>query len=95
MSENETSQKDEDNGEVTKYTFLYDFKEYTQMTGLIEQLPANSTDLRKRERANEQFKFICDTYQEQPHLIDPYLLSLCEKIIGVVKIAIRYSSTKT
>lgn len=89
MSENETSQKEDDNGESTKYTYLYDFKEYKQMTDLIEQLPENSTDLRRRELANQQFKFICDTYQEQPHLIDPYLLSLCEKIIGVVKVAIR------
>lgn len=79
---------DDDSSCPNTVTHFYEFKEYEKVINLIDQLPANSVDLRRRERALEQFKFICDAYQEQPHLIDPYLLTIFEKLIGVVKAAI-------
>ena len=82
------SEIDEDSSCPNKTTHFYEFKEYNKILGLIEHLPANSVDLRKRERANEQFTYICNAYQEQPHLVDPYLSSIFEKLIGVVKTAI-------
>lgn len=69
----------------SKTTHFYEFKEYTLCVNLIDELPSNSVDLRRRERAHQQFKFVCDSYQEQPHLVDPYLASIYEKLIGVVK----------
>lgn len=69
-------------------THFYAFEEYAHVCGLIEQLPSTSSDLRRRELANQQFKLVCDKYQEQPHLVDPYLASMYEKLIGVVKTAI-------
>ncbi len=87
MSEN-VPRTDDDSSCPNQTTHFYEFKEYVQVLSLIEQLPATSQDLRRRERAHEQFKFICDTYQEQPHLVDPYLPTIYEKLIALVKAAI-------
>lgn len=71
-----------------KTTHYYEFEEYPVLVELIEKLIPNSADLRKRETAHQKFNFICNKYQEQPHLFDPYLSSMFEKLIDVVKVAI-------
>lgn len=88
MRESPDQMMDDESSCTNKTTHFYEFKEYNQVLSLIEQLPTNSSDLRRRERAYQQFNFICNTYQEQPHLMDPYLLNIFEKLIGVVKTVI-------
>lgn len=66
-------------------THFYEFKEYDTVLKLIEDLPRSVKDMRTREKSHEHFLLICDKYQEQPHLIDPYLLNIFEKLSDVVK----------
>lgn len=70
---------------TNKKTHFYEFKEHEQVKKLLDNLPENIKELRSRERSYEQFRFICDTYQEQPHLIDPFLGNIIDKIISTVK----------
>jgi hypothetical protein len=73
---------------ATIRTHFYDFKEYPQFMNLIASIRENvSGELSKQERAFEQFLYICDQYQEQPHLIDKYLQDIFEKLINTVKSA--------
>lgn len=74
---------------TSKTTHFYEFKEYETFMNLIKNLPQNVKDLRNKEKSFEQFLFICDTYQEQPHLIDPFLSEIIDKIIERVKSCIR------
>jgi len=46
---------------------------------------SNLKDLRVVERNWQQFSFIFDQYQEQPHLIDPHLETILGKIIAIVR----------
>jgi hypothetical protein len=69
-------------------THFYEFKEYPVFMELISQLPANTSgELSKQERAHEQFLYICDQYQEQPHLVDKFLQEIFERLIDTVKAA--------
>lgn len=83
---NKSGEPDEDESCCTnKKTHFYEFKEHDQVKKLLDNLSENIKDLRNRERSYEQFRFICDTYQEQPHLIDPFLSNIIDKIINTVK----------
>jgi hypothetical protein len=66
-------------------THFYEFKEYETIIKLIDALPLNVKELREQEKAHEQFLFIIDQYQEQPHLIDKFLQEIFEKLIKLVK----------
>lgn len=66
-------------------THFYEFKEYDQLIGLIDSVGKNALETTSQERAFEQFVYICDQYQEQPHLVDKYLASICERLINTVK----------
>ena len=66
-------------------THFYEFKEFTTFMNLIDSVTVNCQELTRQERAHEQFLFICDQYQEQPHLIDKYLSEIFDKLIGTVK----------
>lgn len=68
-----------------KQTHFYQFKEYDKVIDLIAKLPTNINVLRDKERSFEQFLFICDCYQEQPHLVDPFLQEIFEKLVAIVK----------
>ncbi|CAF0942097.1 unnamed protein product, partial [Brachionus calyciflorus] len=79
-------QNDDDESCCTnKKTHFYEFKEHDKVKKILSNLPLNITDMRNRERSYEQFLFICDTYQEQPHLIDPFLTEIIDTIINTVK----------
>ncbi|RMZ99377.1 tubulin-specific chaperone D [Brachionus plicatilis] len=83
---NKNSDLDDDESCCTnKKTHFYEFKEHDQVKKLLDNLPENIKELRSRERSFEQFRFICDTYQEQPHLIDPFLSDIVDKIINTIK----------
>jgi tubulin-specific chaperone D len=76
---------DDDSSCPTRTTHFYKFKEYDIVINLIDALPTNVKELRSKEKAYEKFLFVCDTYQEQPHLVDPYLSQIFEKLIEQVK----------
>ena len=63
----------------------YKIEEYSTLISLIDKLPTNIKLLRNKETASESFIFICDSYQEQPHLVDPFLSELFDKLIKHVK----------
>lgn len=68
-----------------KRTHFYEFKEYETVMKLLNNLPNSIKELRDREKSFEQFLYICDAYQEQPHLIDPFLTEIIDKLIDLVK----------
>jgi hypothetical protein len=75
-------------------THFYEFKEYPVFMSLIACIGENTSgELSRQERAYEQFLYICDQYQEQPHLIDKYLQDIFEKLIGTVKSAMHTTTT--
>ena len=41
---------------------------------------------RTKEMSFQKFLIICDTYQEMPHLIDPYLADIFDKLVALVKV---------
>ncbi len=85
---NEIAAYDLETGEdgcPNKKTHFYEFKEYATLIKLIESLPHNLKLLRDSEKSFEQFLFIVDTYQEQPHLIDPFLNEIFDKLINTIK----------
>lgn len=61
------------------------FTEWKQVLGLIDELPDIYTSDNQSEKAYEQFKYILTQYTEQPHLIDPYLCEILEKILSIVR----------
>lgn len=85
---NEAAAYDLDGGEdgcPNKKTHFYEFKEYAILVKIIEQVAQNLKLLRDSEKSYEQFLFIVDTYQEQPHLIDPFLNEIFDKLIDTIK----------
>jgi hypothetical protein len=78
-----------------KTTHFYEFKEYKTILSLIDTLSVNKLKvLQNSKKSYDYFLYICDQYQEQPHLIDPFLPELFEKLIGIVKKCITASSSK-
>jgi len=69
-----------------KTTHFYEFKEYKTILSLIDTLSVNKLKvLQNSKKSYDYFLYICDQYQEQPHLIDPFLPELFGKLIGIVK----------
>ena len=60
---------------------LDSFKEAEEVTDIIKNLRNTIDDLNKHELAVERFKYVLDWYQEQPHLLDPYLEKLLNLMI--------------
>lgn len=76
---------DDDSACPTNKTHFYEFKEHDLVIKLIEDLPKNVKLLRDKEKSFQQFLFVCDCYQEQPHLVDPFLSEIINKLIDMVK----------
>lgn len=76
---------EQDDACPNKKTHFYEFKEYEQLIKLIDNIPQHVKELREKEKSFEQFLFIVDTYQEQPHLIDPFLSQIFDKLIDLIK----------
>ncbi|KAK7502461.1 hypothetical protein BaRGS_00006414 [Batillaria attramentaria] len=78
--------EDMDEGECEeKRATLEHFKEINEVRGLIESLKDVVDDMRAQEMACERFTFIVDEYQEQPHLIDPYLEELISRLLSIAR----------
>lgn len=70
------------------------FTEWKQVLGLIDELPEIYADDSHSEKSYEQFKYILTQYTEQPHLIDPYLCEILEKILTIVRDTTKPSQLK-
>jgi len=70
------------------------FTEWKQILGLIDELPDIYTNDSYSEKSYERFKYILTQYTEQPHLIDPYLCEILEKILTIVRDTTKSSQLK-
>lgn len=61
------------------------FTEWKQVLDFIDELPEIYTNESQSENSYEKFKYILTQYTEQPHLIDPYLCEILEKILSIVR----------
>lgn len=66
-----------------KKTDFSESKDCDQLMKLIDKIQIN--EVRDKEKSFEQFLSIVDTYQEQSHLIDPFLPKLFGKLIDLIK----------
>lgn len=64
---------------------LESFTEYREVSDLIDKLSHIYADKLEVEIQAERYTLILDQYQEQPHLLDPYLDSMLTKLIGIAR----------
>ncbi|XP_013417607.2 tubulin-specific chaperone D-like [Lingula anatina] len=62
-----------------------EFKEADEVSNIISTLKDIYTDQIAVEMALERFTVIMDSYQEQPHLLDPHLEKLLGQLIEIVR----------
>lgn len=72
------------------------FTEHEEVQVLIDKLNVSdgknsltnpsSPEFRLAEKNWQRFSFILDQYQEQPHLIDPHLENMLNKLIQITKV---------
>ncbi|XP_050523175.1 tubulin-specific chaperone D [Daktulosphaira vitifoliae] len=61
------------------------FTEWKHVLDLIDQLPEIYSNDSQSEKSYEQLKYILTQYIEQPHLIDPYLCEILDKLLSIVR----------
>jgi hypothetical protein len=61
------------------------FSEHEEVVTMIENLRTVYLSEVLAERAYERFVCILDRYQEQPHLLDPHLDTVLNKLISIVR----------
>ncbi|XP_071444104.1 tubulin-specific chaperone D [Hetaerina americana] len=61
------------------------FTEVAEVTKLIDDVKVNCKNAASSEVAFERFSKIMDEYQEQPHLLDPHLDDMLNRLIEMVK----------
>lgn len=61
------------------------FKEHSEIISLIAKLRKCDTEGREVEKNFERYKFVLSQYQDQPHLLDPYLEVILGALISIVK----------
>ncbi|XP_069674548.1 tubulin-specific chaperone D [Periplaneta americana] len=61
------------------------FSEHEEVKSMIEDLKTIYTSTVPLERAYERFLYILDQYQAQPHLLDPHLDNILDKLISIVR----------
>lgn len=80
-----TKENTEDEECEEKRATLEHFKEINEIRGLIDSLKDVFGDMRAQETACERFTFVVDEYQEQPHLIDPFLEELVTRLLSIAR----------
>ncbi|XP_008554133.1 tubulin-specific chaperone D [Microplitis demolitor] len=60
------------------------FKETEEINSLINQLRVPNLSISSIEKNVERFKFIVSQYQDQPHLLDPYLEDIIGNILTII-----------
>lgn len=61
------------------------FSELDEVLGMIDQLKTIYTTRKAIECAYEKFRCVLTLYQEQPHLLDPHLDTILERIILIIR----------
>lgn len=62
-----------------------DVKKINQLIDSLNQLNDDQKSVSKSEALFQSFSTILDEYQEQPHLVDPFLKELIDKLLVIVK----------
>ena len=65
---------------------LESFKEYEELVEIIKNLSRSLQDTNQHELAVERFRYVLDWYQEQPHLLDPFLEDFLRLMIENVRL---------
>lgn len=78
---------DQENDCQIKYLESFvDIKKINQLVDNLNELKDNDQQsLLKSEIIFQNFSTILDQYQEQPHLIDPFLKDLINKLLNLIK----------
>lgn len=61
------------------------FQEYDEVTALISNLRNIFDDDKQCENAHDRFNYLLSLYQEQPHLIDPYLERILNQLLSFIR----------
>jgi hypothetical protein len=61
------------------------FSEHEEVITMIDNLRTVYSSEVSAEWAYQRFTYILNLYQEQPHLLDPHLDSILNKLIGIVR----------
>lgn len=62
-----------------------DVKKIHQLIDSLNQLNDDQKSVSKSEALFQSFSTILDEYQEQPHLVDPFLKELIDKLLAIVR----------
>ncbi|XP_069810141.1 tubulin-specific chaperone D isoform X2 [Dendropsophus ebraccatus] len=83
----DTSEHEEDGGQetVSSGNILESFTESKETRELIVGLRNACEELVSREVCTQRFIVIMDTYQEQPHLLDPHLEWMLDLLLQIVR----------
>ena len=65
---------------------LESFKESKEIVEIINNLSSTLEDNNQHELAVERFRYVLDWYQEQPHLLDPFLEEFLRLMIENIKL---------
>ena len=65
---------------------LESFKESREIVEIINNLSSTLEDNNQHELAVERFRYVLDWYQEQPHLLDPFLEEFLRLMIENIKL---------
>ena len=65
---------------------LESFKESKEIVEIIQNLSSTLQDTNQHELAVERFRYVLDWYQEQPHLLDPFLEEFLRLMIENIKL---------
>lgn len=92
LIEADNSMNEEDGGggggepdAIAEASVLAGFSESAETRALINSLPETCMNIATTESAIERFVVIMDSYQEQPHLLDPHLEWMLELLLELVK----------
>lgn len=80
----EEANNDEDVGTIGLGCALELFQENEEVHSMIQRLKDVYTES-KTEKNYERFLYILSLYQEQPHLLDPYLDKMLNNLVEIVR----------
>ncbi|VDL94516.1 unnamed protein product [Schistocephalus solidus] len=79
----------EDPDNCEQCVIFNEFKHFDEFCAILDEIEPAVLDLRKGEKLLEKLTFIFNLYQEQPHLLDPFLPEMLNKCI---RLANQFSS---
>ena len=83
---------DEEDHQIKYLESFVDIKKINQLIDNLNQLQEDQASILKAEALFQNFSTILDEYQEQPHLIDPFLKDLISKLLNLIRDSNRLNS---